>query len=415
MKLLAFVLVTAILPVPALAQSQADPRWAPWLGCWELVDENVRDAGDPAALPRPRATAPAEPAELEDVTPRVCAVPADGGSVTFTTTIAGKTALTQTVLANGIERPVDDPECRGTQRAEWSQDGSRVYSSAQLTCANDRTLRRVSALSLLGRNGNWIDIQAVEIGGREDVRVRRYRRADSAPATTVPAIVATRLTIDDIKEASAKVSPRALEAALVETGAGFDLDGRTLLELDDAGVADSVVDVMVALSYPDRFVVERARDDRAGRTVFINDPFGIDYGFYSPLYGSLYYPYYYSPFAYSYYGRFDPRFFGGGLIVVPGTSDDDGDDPQPSGAARAIDGLGYTRVRPRDAEPTTTVRSGRRVVSGTTTAADAGSSSGGSSSGGSSSGSSGGSGGAVSSGGFSSGGSGDTGRTAVPR
>ena len=410
MKLPALVLAAALVGVPAQARAQSDSRWAPWLGCWELIDENVRDAGDPAGAARPRSNA--APRDQE-TTPRVCATPA-GDGVTFTTTIAGETALAQTVIANGAERPVEDADCRGTQRAEWSQDGLRVYSSAQLTCANDRTPRRVSGVSLLGRNGAWIDIQAVEIGGREDVRVRRYRRAVQPPASAVPAIVATRLTIEDVKEASAKVSPRAVEAALIETGAVFDLDGRTLLDLDDAGVASSVVDVMVALSYPDRFVVERSRDDRGGRTVFLNDPFGIDYGFYSPLYGSLYYPYYYSPFAYSYYGRFDPRFFGGGVVVVP-VIPDGGDpaDPQASGAARAVDGLGYTRVRPRHEEPT--VQSGRRVAPGSDTAATSTGSSG-TAAAPASSGSSGSSGGgAVSSGGFSSGGGSDTGRTAVPR
>lgn len=412
MKLPALVLAAALVGVPAQARAQSDSRWAPWLGCWELIGENVRDAGDAAGVARPRANA--APRDRE-TTPRVCATPA-GDGVTFTTTIAGETALAQTVIANGAARPVDDADCRGTQRAEWSQDGSRVYSSAELTCANDRMPRRVSGMSLLGRNGAWIDIQAVEIGGREDVRVRRYRRAAQAPAASaVPAIVATRLTIEDVKEASAKVSPRAVEAALIETGAAFELDGRTLLELDAAGVAGSVVDVMVALSYPDRFVVERSRDDRSGRTVFLSDPFSIDYGFYSPLYGSLYYPYYYSPFAYSYYGRFDPRFFGGGVVVVPVIPDggDGTTDPPASGAARAVDGLGYTRVRPRNEEPT--VQSGRRIAPGRDAAATSTGSSGAASAP-ASSGSSGSSGGgAVSSGGFSSGGGSDSGRTAVPR
>jgi uncharacterized membrane protein YgcG len=345
----------------------------------------------------------------------VCAAAGQQGGVTFTTTIAGETALEQTVVATGADRPVDDAECQGTQRAEWSSDGFRLYSAAQITCAGDQTPRRVSGLALLAPDGTWLDIQAVEIGGREDVRLRRYRRVTEPAATTVPVLRATRLNIDDIREASGKVSPRALEAALVETNAAFDLSGRTLLDLDDAGVPVSVIDVMIAQSYPDRFVVERTRGARSGGgSVFLNDPFWLDYGFYSPLYGSPYYPYYYSPFAYSYYGRFDPRFFGGGIIVVPGTAPGGGDAPevQPSGDARAVDGRGYTRVRPRQPEdspaPASSGASSVRRVPPSTAST---SSDGGSSSGSSSSGSSG-----ASPQGFSSGGSsGDTGRTAVPR
>jgi uncharacterized membrane protein YgcG len=228
--------------------------------------------------------------------------------------------------------------------------------------------------------------------------VRRYRRVldeTGAAAGSRPHITATRLRLSDIKEASANVSPRAIEAALVETDAGFDLTGRDLIDLDDAGVAGSVVDILVALSYPDRFVVERTRDNRAAAGGFFNDPFFLDYGFLSPLDGAFYAPYYYTPFAYSYYGRFyNPAFFEAGNIVGGGSAE-----PQPSGAGRVVNGLGYTRIREREPE-----RGVSRSGAGSS-AGDAGSSSSGSSSGGS-----------VTSQGFSSGGSsGDGGRTAVPR
>jgi hypothetical protein len=164
------------------------------------------------------------------------------------------------------------------------------------------------------------------------------------------------------------------------------------------------VDILVALSYPDRFVVERTRDSRAtGGGFFFNDPFFLDYGFLSPLDGAFYAPYYYSPFAYSSYGRFynpgfyNSGFFGPGNIAVGGSSE-----PQPSGDGRVVNGLGYTRIRERAAE------------GGVSTASRAGSSGAGAASSGSSSG------GSVTSQGFSSGGSsggsgGDGGRSAVPR
>ncbi len=38
---------------------------------------------------------------------------------------------------------------------------------------------------------------------------------------------------------------------------GFDLSKRTLLALDEGGVDEQVIDLMVALTYPKRFVVER--------------------------------------------------------------------------------------------------------------------------------------------------------------
>ena len=133
-------------------------------------------------------------------------------------------------------------------------------------CSSDKGNRRVSGFSILGANGTWTDIQAVDVSGQQTVRVRSYRRVCELAQIGRGLTQATPLTLEDVKEASGKVSARALEAALVETGSSFDLSGKDLLALQDAKVPDSVTDLIVALSYPDRFVVERtARADVAHR------------------------------------------------------------------------------------------------------------------------------------------------------
>jgi hypothetical protein len=275
---------------------------------------------------------------------------------------------------------------------------------------------------MLGPDARWTDVQSVDIGGRESFRVRQYRRADDT--RVVPGIAATALTLDDVKEASTKVSPRALEAALVETRASFNLSSKRLLELQNAGVPASVVDLMVALSYPDRFVIERTASVDRARAPIIDDPFMLGwafgfpmwsdvYGFYSPLYGP-YSPYYYSPFAYPYYRGYNPYYYGGGYygggyyVDTGGGGGGGGNLPdRPSGLGRVVDGQGYTRVRARESDPVTP-RSG-----GGSTASSTGGSGGGGAA--SSSGSSGG-GSSASPAGFSSGGGGDGGgRSAQPR
>ena len=206
------------------------------------------------------------------------------------------------------------------------------------------------------------------------VRVRSYRRVSEVAQIGRGLTQATPLTLEDVKEASGKVSARALEAALVETGSSFDLSGKDLLALQDAKVPASVTDLIVALSYPDRFVVERtARTDRTPMAPLIDDPFFVGwafgypmwsdaYGFYSPFYGP-YAPYFYSPF-YSYLPWYHPYY----SAEAPSSSiDGDGSErwwPDRIGQAdggRVVDGLGYTRVRPREAEPTPTVRSAQQV------------------------------------------------------
>jgi hypothetical protein len=199
------------------------------------------------------------------------------------------------------------------------------------------------------------------------------------------------------------------------------LSGRDLLSLQDANVPASVTDLIVALSYPERFVVERqAHADLAPSVPFVDEPFFLGwafgypmwsdlYGFYSPLYGP-YAPYFYSPF-YAYLPWYYPPYYGGGGVIIiddGNGSGGGGGGGQASGGGRAVDGRGYTRVRPREADPVPTPINASRGSQGSSSGSS--SSSGGgasvSSQGFSSGGSSGGGGG---------GGDGGGGRTAQPR
>ncbi len=413
MNTVASAVALLLLAVPAYAQNTTDPRWTRWTGCWELVTENSRE-GTPSPSRDGRASR-SQPRDPDR--PQVCVEASPSGGATFTTRVGTQTPIVQTVVADGTDRPITEDGCTGTQRAEWSADGLRLYARAEMTCKNDQGTRRVSGLAMLGPDGRWTDVQSVDVGGRVCFRVRHYRRADGP--RPVSGITATALTLDEVKEASAKVSPRALEAALVETRASFDLSSKRLLDLQAAGVPASVVDLIVALSYPDRFVIERsAAVDRAYAPI-IDDPFTTlgwgfgpawPYGFYSPLYGAFS-PYYYSPFAYPYYGGYNPYYYGGGgwYVVDPGSGGGGVVVPdRPSGQGRVVDGQGYTRVRPRESEPAAASRGGGSTASSTGGGGGASSSS---------SGSSGGS--SASPAGFSSGGGGGGsdggGRTAQPR
>jgi hypothetical protein len=413
MKTTLLVLLLLVPAVHAQAQ-QVDSRWTPWLGCWQLLDESVRQ-------PLPAAAAALGPANARQSRRadgvRVCVAPSTTAvGVTLRTTVESQTALEQTIVADGTGVRVTEGECRGSQRAEWSRTGERLFVRADLTCA-DQASRMVSGLAMIVGGTTWIDIQAIEIGGRENIRVGRYRRADEAPVngSIAPRLGATRFTVEDVKEAAGKISPRAVEAALIETGASFDLNSRTLLDLDAAGVADSLIDLMVALSYPKQFVVER-RANTLGTFATIDDPWDL-YSYYYPYgaaffpYGAIYSywdrysPYFYSPFGYAYWAG-----YGGGYYPASGFVTVDGGQPDSArtGAGRAINGVGYTRILPRE---TSADGGGGRTRNGTSSSPSGDSSGGNSSSSGSSSSS-----GGASSSGFSSGSSsGDTGRTAQPR
>jgi hypothetical protein len=385
--LLAALVVSSVASVDAAQSTNVDERWLPWLGCWQSADTRAPEQGV-----------------------RVCVVPNGEASARILTLADEQTIIDETFIADGVRHDVSEATCRGTRQTEWSDDGRRLYSSAEIAC-DGQSSRRVSGLSLLAPDGRWLDIQVVTMGIRENVRVRRYGRTSELPpdrtllspelqARAARSLDGTRLpplSIDNVIEMSRKVSPSAVEAAIVESRAIFPLNARSLIAMDDAGVSDPVIDLMVAQSFPRKFQVKH----RDGGT--------MDYGFLSGggAEFDMAYPYYafYTPFGFGYWGYYDDFYYGNGPGYIPGG----GGVPVPEPDAphgRVVNGAGYTLVGPRPVEPIGNGADG----SGSSRARGAGADS---------------SGGSVSSGGYSSGdagagassggGGGDSGRTAVPR
>ena len=289
-----------------------DARWAPWLGCWHLLQD---DRGSLAAA----ATNP------DDVV--VCVLPASGNrGVSMTTYVGGQSVLQQTVVADGARHPVSEPECSGSQTSEWSLSGQRLLTRADITCIG-QPARTVSAITLMAAGPTWVDIQAVGTDQDAQVRVRRYRRTDRLPQSVVlpadlqgrPGAVSARLagptvmTLEEVVEASRKVAAPAVAAALYETGSRFDLNGRTLKALAAGGVPGGVVDVMVALSFPGHVAIDRpfrgsTGQTRGATTASVHRSTRLPSYSYSPYYPpSVYDPYYaYRPYPpyYFYYWPF---------------------------------------------------------------------------------------------------------------
>ena len=373
-----------------LTTATVEPRWTPWLGCWQIVDESVQEAPTLEEVLLSLGRARANSGAL------VCVTPAERG-VTMTTLVNDAPVLTETIVADGTQRPITEPGCRGWQRSSWSTLGARLFADAEITC-DTQAPRKVSGMVLMMSGPLWIDVQMIEIEGRKNLRVRRYHRSANqthaalltpGPAPS-PMPLSSRLSIEDVKEAVHKVAPEALQAAIYELQKGFDLTGDRLIELDRAGVPDQIIDLMVAQSFPKRFVVERNTSGGGG--------WGMS-GFDSmwPYYSDpFFYTSYYAPFGYRYWGGYDPYYFQGpGFVVVnPPT------EIQPSGQGRVVDGRGYTRVRMNEPTPSSGTSEGSSGAS-------------------SANGNSGSSNGGVTSSGYSSGGGGGGGgggaRTAVAR
>ena len=400
---------------------ELDSRWLPWLGCWQLWEEQF----DPTTFGL------SENDEATDLVGRtfVCVTGVDAGRRVELTAVAdGRVLVERTLVADGTRREVRDEECAGWEQSDWAFDGQRLFTRAELRCGEE-PIRTVRGISLLTSPSTWVDIQIVEADTREHIEIRRYTPVSAEQRDTLlgpvsalavePADIrqarresAVPLNLADVIEASQETAPRVVEALLVETEPRLVLDSAALIALDDAGIDGTVIDLLVALSYPERFVVERR--DRGGS--WSSGGFGGFGGFYDPVwYGDLY-PYYVTPFGYrSWRGGYSPYLIGGvasPFVII-------GDNDVEARTGRVVRDRGYTRVRPRDTAGSSrrATPRGRTGSTGTSASAPRTGSSGTSSSGssgGSATSSSGSGGGGASRGGFSRGGSG-SGRTAVPR
>ena len=355
-----------VLTVPRTAETQEqgyDARWLPWLGCWEPV----AGGGDNEA-------------------PMLCLRPVDegagaeGSGVELLTVSGGEIASRETIHADGVNRQTSREGCDGWERTSFSDDGHRVYLGAEFVCKGG-VERSSSGLMSMVSPYEWLDVRTVDVAGESVPWVLRYQLADreSVETARLEGIAADRimaqqsarmaassaLRIDEVVDASAHVDGRAVEAWIAERGDPFTLDADRLISMADAGVPESVIDMVVAVSYPEHFVVDRGPEGgvepaeteysrtgpygRSGRAAYgrYYDPFYYDSFFLSPFY-SPYAGYgYYSPYRYGFgyglgyggygfgygtYGTYRPT------IVVVGRRESESE-----GRPRAVRGRGYTR------------------------------------------------------------------------
>lgn len=335
-------LAGALLLVGALPSSVAaqdvDSRWLAWLGCWESSDGG------------------------EEV-PMLCVQPLDGeAGVKLTTWADGELISTEAIYSDGLPREANREGCVGEEDARFSEDGRRIYLKSDYVCEGG-VRRGATGLMAFANPMEWLDIKVIAVASERVPLVLRYRlaRADRVAATGMEQVVApramsvkaariaasARLGPEDLIEATGKVDGKALEALIVERGDPFAVDAGMLIRLADAGVQEEVIDLAVAVSYPEKFAVgsgvpEELRAERAA--------YGMPMGAYG--YGarwSFWNPYYYDPFFYSPYGYgYSPYYYNYGwysgyyrptYVVVQ---------PRPPGDGvtehgRVVNGRGYSR------------------------------------------------------------------------
>lgn len=261
------------------AAAQDGQSWRAWAGCWEAVD------------------APG--------TPTLCVVPtADPAVAELVSVQNGAVVERERIDASGQRVARVREGCSGWEQAEWSPDGRRLYTQSEYDCEGG--LRRTSSgISSLLPGGEWLNVQGVEVSSNTGVRAIRYR-STQAPALVrdelAAAMVGRELAFEsarvaatapialaDVEDASRRADAAVVEAWLIESGQSFDMNAARLVQAAQAGVPGSVIDVMVALSYPRVFAIDgtsRAAERLPTETARAPRP---GYGVYNPWFGG--YPY----------------------------------------------------------------------------------------------------------------------------
>lgn len=389
--------VVASIATPAAAQNvQPDGRWQAWLGCWTPAGTLIRVVGKSASSV-------------------VCVVPTSTALAVDVVTVSGGKIVDRTHIdADGQPHTISKEGCTGWQSAKWSPSARRVYLKSEFNCSG-APVTHVSGVYAMAGSGEWIDVQGMRVDKNIGVHTVRYREAtddEAIPAEITRALqertlakmasmlaVSATPSLGDVEEASHELDPSVVSTWLIESDKltierPAPLNAKQLVQLADNGVPGSVIDVMVALSYPNELSVNPANNGVArqnsdsiytqyrmfGSASALNPLIGFDrFGF--PIYASesalmagcspfMYGPYdagwnlyasqygcggrygygltgypagygyggYYGAGYGGYFGGFYPGYFGGGPVVVPN---------QGSGGAipphgHVVNGRGYT-------------------------------------------------------------------------
>jgi hypothetical protein len=255
-----------------------------------------------------------------------------------------------TIVADGAYQSLEDEECSGWTRYSWSDTGKRLLFESESSCTGELP-REISGISVIDDRGRWLDIQLLRDQNERIMTIRRYSPVDDAEDFAGLGIRAARraypssgasFSIDEIIELSNRVASEVLEVAVMELYRPFNINSKTLVRLADAGVPTPVVDLMVALSFPEKFYVERDTIYMAEKSHSTSSGPGRGY-YYTPYMYHSYHPWYWAPYSHPYYWY---SYWG----VWPCYGCYPG--PPPEGgqrtSGRLVAGQGYTRVNPRD-------------------------------------------------------------------
>ncbi|MCY3808560.1 MAG: hypothetical protein OXG58_03825 [Gemmatimonadetes bacterium] len=276
-------------PLAGVAQEETRGPWGAYLGCWSSLAAGEEEGN-------------------------LCFV-ADGADVEMLTVVDGAVLHREPFIADGVRREIARSGCRGTESNLFSDDGRRLYTSSETACAGEPLRRSTGVISMIGTD-EWIDVRAIEANGVATPWSRRYERTGYGPLVEAglvaeetallfgPGVAVPRVrgvTVDEILDAVGNVDAVAVQGWLAEAEERVaDLDAEGLVRLEEAGVPGAVIDIAVAVTFPEHFALRDDRRDRGGSRHGYWGGWRAPYHRYSSYYG----PWGYRRYGYWGYGGY---------------------------------------------------------------------------------------------------------------
>ena len=226
-----------------------DSSLSPWFGVWSITDEGS-STGTASNL---KNTVEIRPTS-------------DRKGLQITRKSPNQPEVSEVLIPDGTRTPLNSQNCTGWQTFKWVPGAGSILGSSEVTCKGSGTLA-TSTLKTFVAPDQMIEVLSVEAVGRTGVAVRhlQYER-DLAPAPDSQApwsavegriALSAPWTVDAIIQLSKSADTPALQAALMEKKVRLNLTSGSLKQMQAAKLPKEIIDLTVALSFPDQFHIEK--------------------------------------------------------------------------------------------------------------------------------------------------------------
>jgi hypothetical protein len=332
----------------------------PWTGVWTFVDDATSKI----------STSPGTKSTVEiRLTP-------DNKGLEISRKVPNQPDVKDLLIPDGSRRPMTASNCSGWQSAKLIPEAGLIISSSEMNCKDKGFLATTNVKMILAAD-KMVDILALNAAGQTRLAARRLMLENdlASEVNSEPGYItvmdrmalAEPWNINTVIHLSKTMETQMLEAALLEKKARLDLTTESLRELKYAKTPKEIIDLLVALAYPDKFHIEKNGTvelrpwlDSSSSTAVV--PMGLGGISYVPTinnYPGMFYNCYsmngyYSGYAYSgypggcysYYSPFwwdYPVYVPNTVFIGPGGGGSTG---WTSGTGRLVAGTGYVQIEP---------------------------------------------------------------------